>query len=189
MSDDTQSSGAGEIDALKWYVHGMVVVSVIGAGFVWWVQKQTKELTASVKAAESSLVEMSEGKHEVLAMLKAYKKNKEDEARDQPLTWFQAAWLRKGIPPNCIQPDAWKVPADISADGKYVEEKISLKFSSKSPMRREQIAGFLHEVEQSSSRLRVLTLRVVRAGREDALANDEWTGSCEIGYRYPFVKE
>lgn len=189
MSDEAPGGGEGEIDALKWYVYGMVAVSVIAAGIVWWFQKQTDALTASVRAAETALADMAEGKHEILEMLKAYKKNKEDEARDQPLTWFQAAWLRKGIPPNCIQPDAWKVPPDISPDGKYVEEKISLKFSSKQPMKREQIAQFLHEVEFSSTRLRVLTLRVVRAGRDEAMEKDEWTGTCDIGYRYPYVKE
>ena len=189
MSDGEARPGDGEIDALKWYVGGMIVASVLIAGGAWWFQKKATELRASVESAKRSLDEMAAGKHEILAMLAAYKRNKEDEARDEPLTWFQARWKEVGIPDLFIQPDAWKYPADISDDNKYVEEKISLKFSSKNPLKREQIGRFLHNVEHSSSRLRILSLRVVRAGKDEALAEDSWTGQCEVGYRYPNVKD
>lgn len=187
MSDDTPA--AGELDALKVFVYGMITVSVIGAGLVWWLGTKADELRATVDSAKSALPEMSKSKHEIEAMLGSYKRNKEDEARDQPLTWFQAVWKGAGISDNSIQLDAWKVPPDIGPDGSYKEEKIGIKFSNKNPLRRDQIGQFIHRVEQNSSRLRILSLRIRRYGKDETIANDEWTGECEIGYRYQYVRE
>jgi hypothetical protein len=189
MSEESASAHVGEIDALKWYVWGMVGVSVVASGFVWYYQKKTDELQRTVDVAKKSLGELAEGKHEISQMLGVYKKNREDQARDEPLTWFQSCWKAKGIEDKNVQLDAWKVPPDVGEDGTYYEEKIGLKFSSKNPLRREQIGQLLHEIESRSTRLRVLTLKVNRAGREETLAEDTWTGGCEIGYRYPKVKD
>lgn len=185
MTDETPAPG--DVDALKWYVYGMAIVSVAGAGIVWWIQDQATQLRSDVDRAKAALPELALAKGEIQAMLSAYKRNREDEARDQPLTWFQQRWKEKGIPDPSIQLGQWKNPPETSSDGSYVEEKIDLKFSNKNPLRREQIAQFLHHVEHSSTRLRILTLNVRRNGRDEALANDEWTGSCEVGYRYPNV--
>jgi len=189
VTDDSPSNDVGEIDALRWYVWGMVGVSVVAAGFIWWIQRQTETLRTTLNGATNALTEIADGKNEIAAMLAVYKRNKEDEARDQPLTWFQARWKTKGIEDNRVQLDAWKVPPDIGPDGSYVEEKIGLKFSSKNPMRRDQIGQLLHEIEFRSTRMRILTLQVRRAGREETLDKDEWTGQCEVGYRYPNVKD
>lgn len=187
MSDDAPAPG--EIDALKWYVWGMVAVSAVGGGYVWWLGKQTDELRARVEAAKKALPEIAEAKHEIGAMLGVYKKNKEDEARDSPLTWFQLCWKAHGIDNAQIQLDQWKDPPDVGPDGKYVEEKIGVTFSSRQPLRRDQIGRFIHEVEHRSTRLRVLTLQVRRSGRDDTLADDMWTGKCEVAYRYPKLNE
>jgi hypothetical protein len=188
VTDETPS-GAGEVDALKWYVYGMAGVSLVGAVAVWYLREEADKLRREVDIAQTALPELAVGKGEIQAMLAAYKRNREDEARDQPLTWFQQRWKEKGIPDPSIQLDAWKNPPETSSDGTYVEEKISIKFSNKNPLRREQVAQFLHHVEHSSTRLRILTLQVRRNGRDEALANDEWTGSCEVGYRYPNLRE
>lgn len=179
----------GEMDAVKVFVVGMAAVSAIGAGVVWWLHGEVETTEATVASARGALKEVAEGRYEVTQMLKAYRKNKEDEARDQPLTWFQSIWKSIGIPDNSIQPVAWKVPADIGPDGSYKEESISIKFSNKNPLTRAMVGQFLHRVEQSSSRLRVLSFSVRRSGRDETLAEDQWTGQCEIGYRYPFAKE
>lgn len=187
MSDDAPSGG--EIDALKVYVWGMVAVSVVAGGLVWWLRGRTDELTTTVKSARTALNDLARDKREIVAMLGAYRQNKEDEARNQPLTWFQSVWKGAGIPDNSIQLDAWKVPPDIGPDGSYKEEKIGVKFSNKNPLRRDLVGQFLHRVEHSSSRLRILTLQLRRAGRDDTLANDEWTGQCDVGYRYPNLRD
>src|SRR5262245_36162480 len=151
MSDEPASGGGGggEIDALRWYVWGMVAVSVVAGGFIWWFQKKSDVLKATLNTARSSLVELADGKHEIDQMLRVYKANKEDEARNQPLTWFQACWKKKGIDDKNVQLDAWKDPPDVGQDGSYYEEKIGLKFSSKNPLRRDQIGQLLHEIEHS----------------------------------------
>lgn len=189
MSDETSPGGGGEIDALKWYVWGMAGVSVVAAAFVWWYQRRTAEMEKTVETAKRSLLELAEGKHEIQQMLTVYKNNKEDQARDEPLTWFQSCWKSKGIEDRNVQLDAWKDPPDVGPDGTYYEEKIGLKFSSKNPLRRDQIGSLLHEIESRSTRLRILSLKINRAGREDTLADDTWTGGCEIGYRYAKTKD
>ncbi|MCE9635913.1 MAG: hypothetical protein K8T90_09425 [Planctomycetes bacterium] len=186
MSDDN-ATAPGEIDALKWYVWGMVIVSAVGGGFLWWNGKRTDTMRAQVESARKALPDIAEGKHEIRAMLDVYKKNKEDEARESPLTWFQLCWKAHGIDNAQIQLDQWKDPPDVGPDGKYVEEKIGMKFSSRTPLRRDQIGRLIHEIEHRSTRLRVLTLQVRRSGRDDTLGNDEWTGQCEVAYRYPKV--
>ena len=186
---DTSGPAPGEIDALKWYVWGMVAVSVVGGGYVWWIGKQTDALRVQIDVAKRTLPEVAASKHEIRAMLDVYKKNKEDEARESPLTWFQLCWKAHGIDNAQIQLDQWKDPPDVGPDGKYVEEKIGVTFSSRSALRRDQIGRFMHEIEHRSTRLRVLTLQVRRAGRDDTRANDEWTGKCEIAYRYPKLNE
>lgn len=183
------SSVPGEMDALKVYVIGMVAVSVLGAGAVWWFRGQTEEVRATVTSARGALTELAESRREIQGMLQAYTKNKEDEARDQPLTWFQNVWTTLGIQTTSLGLDPWKVPADTAPDGTYKEEKMGIKFLNKAPLRREQISRLMHRIEHSSSRLRVLTLRVFRAGRDDTLGDDSWAGQCEIGYRYPFARE
>lgn len=189
MNDEEAPAGVGEIDALKWYVHVMVIVSVLGAGGIWWLQKRTGEERASLVAARNSLEEVAVSRNEIHAMLAAFKKNKEDEARSDHLVWFQQRWKEKGIADAQISLGKWKMPPEISSDGKYVEEKIDLKFLGKNPLRREQIAQLLHGIESNSTRLRVLRMRVARVGREENLANDEWSGDCDIGYRYPHLGE
>lgn len=189
MSDGKSGGGGGEVDALKLYVWVMVIASVAGAGVTWWLARKTAALQKSIEAADEALPELADAKNQIQQMLEAFKKNKEDEARDQPLTWFQARWTAVGIQGPSIQPDAWKVPPDISQDGTYFEEKIGLKFSNRNPLRREQIARFAHEIERSSTRLRILRLELRRNGREDTIANDEWNGGCDVGYRYPRAKD
>ena len=186
MSDPTDS---GEIDALKVYVYGMFAVAAVGAGLVWWLNGKNDDLRATIRSAREALPELATSKREIQNMVKSYTKNKEDEARDQPLTWFQTRWKEVGIPDQGIQLDAWKVPPDIGPDGSYTEEKIGLKFSNKNPLRRDAIGQFLHRVELNSSRLRVLTLQVRRTGRDETISDDAWTGQCEIGYRYPRARE
>jgi len=188
VSDENESGGGGEIDALKWFIWGMLVVSVLGGGAIWWFQKQTTALRASIESTKGAMRELAASKGEIVAMVGAFKKNREDVARDQPLTWFSEIWKRKGIDNASMDPDKWKDPPEIAPDGSYVEEKYSIGFKRTNPLRREQIGQFLHDVEHSSSRLRILTLTVSRAGRDETIEQDEWTGKCEIGYRYPRVK-
>lgn len=189
MKDPDAPTPGAEMDVLKIYVWGMLGVTVIFAGLAWWWDRQEGELRRAVESARARLPELAQEKREVQAMLKVYKTNKEDEARRQPFTWFTTIWKRKGIPEVSVQLGAWKNPPEPGPDGSYLEEKIGVKFQQKNPLTRAQIGQFLHEVERSSTRLRVLELSVKRNGRDETIEEDAWNGDAVIGYRVPDVDD
>ena len=68
--------------------------------------------------------------------------------------------------------------------GNYHEHWIDLKFQTKAPLTRGQIGKFCHEIERASTRLRILELKVKRAGsRKEDFNEDQWSGSVRVGYR------
>jgi hypothetical protein len=185
---DAPSRGA-EMDVLKVYVWGMLGVTVVFAGLAWWWDAKEADLRKTVvHARETRLPQIAQAKRDIQGMLKVFKANKEDEARLQPLTWFSTIWKSQGINEASIQILAWKDPPEPGHDGSYVEEKITIKFLQRSPLRREQIGKFLHAIERSSTRLRVIEMRVQRAGRDESMSADEWYGEAVVGYRVPSVK-
>jgi hypothetical protein len=186
VKDDDAPAGAPEMDVLKVYVWGMAAVTLVFAGLAWWWGRQEDELGKILDTARAKLPQMAQQKREILGMLQVYKTNKEDEATKFPLTWFSTIWKRKAIPEVSLQLGTWK--GEVGSDGTYLEQKINVKFQAKNPLSRRQIGEFLHEIERSSTRLRVLDLTVKRSGKEDQLEVDEWTGDAWIGYRIPHVK-
>lgn len=189
MKDDSAPSRGAEMDVLRIYVWGMLAVTLVFGGLAWWWNGKEADLRKTVENAKAKVIpEAAQAKREIAGMLKVYTTNKEDEARRQPLTWFSTIWKAQGINETSIGLGAWKDPPEPGPDGSYVEEKIAIKFLQKAPLRREQIGKFLHAVERASTRLRVLELRVLRAGKDEAITDDAWYGEAVVGYRVPVVK-
>jgi hypothetical protein len=189
MSEEPASgAGSSESDVLKIYVYGMLTVTAVLIGVVYWLQRSTDGLRKEVGIASRGLTELAKQKRGVELMMGVYEKNKEDEARNQPLLWFDTIRKRKGIDVNSIGLGAWKDPPAEGPGGTSLEERYEIKFTSKGPLSKQKIVEFLHEVERSSARLRSIELSLNRAGKEDALEDDTWTGSTMIGYRRPKMK-
>jgi hypothetical protein len=172
-----------EMDVLKFYIWLMVVMTLALAGFFWKIWSDLDRTTTNLKVGQTSAKDFAERGAEIQAMLGVYKNSKEDEARDSPNTWFARVWSRRGINGLSIVPTTWKVPPDYNAKGKFSEERIDMGFNSKAPLTREQIAEFCHEIEKSSTRLRVIELEVRRA-EKDKFDSDEWAGKAIVGYRH-----
>ena len=148
---------------------------------VWFTNTQVEDTNKRIEFARNNLESFAETKQEVNAMLNVYTANKEDEARLQPLTWFSRVWQRKGITDQSIRPGAWQ--EKYNARGNFDENFIELKFDNKNPLSRKQIGEFCHEIERASTRLRLIELKLRRAGRKDSFEEDTWSGSVTVGYR------
>lgn len=193
MSGDAENAGGGggggESDVLKIYVYGMLAVTVVCCGVVWFVQKRTDDTRKQIASARTAMPKMAQEKRDVQALFSVFEKNKEDLARTEGIRFFTEIYRRKGIPDAAIQLGAWKNPPADGPDGRCLEERYDIKFSNRAPMTRQQIGAFMHEIERSSTRLRVLELSIQRNGKEEEQENDAWTGNCLIGYRRPKIKD
>lgn len=185
MKTEASRPGA-ELDVLKFYIWLMAVMTLALAGFFWHVWSQLESTKSNLRAGVAMKKQFERDQAEIQGMLSVYKNNKEDVARDAPMTWFSNVWNRCGINANSLQPGAWRVPPRLDARGKFYEEQIDMSIPPKSPLPREQIAKFCHEIEKASARLRVLELDVKRADK-DGLEKDDWSGKIFIGYRHARV--
>jgi len=188
MSDDTPGGG-DELDVLRLYVWGMGFLTV-ALGIVLYVMiGKADNVENRVKNGRAKLERIATAKSEIQGMLNVYKTNREDEARTKALTWFAAVWRSKGINDASIKYNEWDESPRRDASG-FLEENISFGFNARAPLTREKVAAFCHAVERKSSRLRVLELKLNRAGKKDQeLAGDEWYGKVMIGYRIPDVSQ
>jgi hypothetical protein len=180
VKNDTEAPG-DELDLIKVYIWVMVAMTVVLAGVVWFTSSQVDETRKDIEFARKNLQTFAETKQEIGAMLNVYTANKEDEARLQPLTWFSRVWQRKGINDQSIRPQAWQ--EKYNARGNFDENFIELKFDNKNPLTRKQIGELCHEIERASTRLRLIELKLRRAGRKDSFEDDSWSGSVVVGYR------
>jgi hypothetical protein len=184
MKDDA-SGPSSELDVLKFYIWLMAAMTVALGGFYWSVWNDHDAVSRNLDLGRKLMKDFETQSSEIQGMLKVHETNKEDAARDAPNSWFATVWRRKGIPDGSIQPGQWKVPARYDARGKFNEEQIDMQFLSKPQgLAREQIAEFCHEIEKSSTRLRVLELELHRVDKQN-LEKDEWAGKALIGYRHP----
>ena len=175
-----------EMDVLKFYIWLMLIMTLVLAGFLWKFWNDVEDTKASLALGQRL---MSEGKDtfpkmqtEIQGMLNVHKNNKEDDAREQPNTWFATVWRKRGINDASIIPGAWKSAA-YNAKGKFYEEQIEYGFNPKAPLPRQSIAEFCHEIEKSSTRMRVVELQVRRTDKEN-FDKDEWAGKVVVGYRH-----
>jgi hypothetical protein len=187
MSKPAPPVAEDELDLIKVYVWVMVAMTVVLAGVVWFTNSRLAETQKRIEFARDSLPVFAESKQEISAMLSVYTANKEDEAREQPMTWFPRVWGRKGIENASIKPGAWQ--EKFNARGGFDEDFIEMKFDNKNPLTRAQIGGFCHEIERESARLRIIQLKLRRAGKKDSFEEDEWTGSVTVGYRKARIRE
>ena len=172
-----------EMDLVKFYIWLFLVLTLALAGFFWITRNEIDATEKSLRQGQSWLKEFALQQAEIQGMLNVYKNNKEDVARDAPMTWFSTAWNRRGINGNSMQPGAWKVPPRYDARGKFSEETIDMSFNPKVPLPRQSIVEFCHEVEKSSTRLRILELDVRRTDK-DNFDKDEWAGKAVVAYRH-----
>lgn len=186
MTDDTR--GSDEIDVLRWYIYAMVVMTAALAGLYFFMRSRAEDAMRRVERGHEQLVDHAAAKVEILSMMKVYTTNKEDEARDSPLSWFANLWRKRGIPDASMKPGKWDETPRRDPDG-YEEENISHGFQASNPLTREQIMAFCHEVERASTRLRCIELNISRAGKKDDMESDAWSGKVTIGYRIPILKE
>jgi len=185
---DSDSQGPGdELDLIRVYIWVMVAMTLVLGGVVWFTNTQVEDAQKQIAYARRNLVPFSEKKQEINAMLSVYTANKEDEAREQPLTWFSRVWGRKGIEGSSVRPGAWQ--EKFNTRGGFDEDFIDLKFDNKHPLTRRQIGEFCHEIERTSARLRVIQLKLRRAGKKDAYEDDAWSGSVTVGYRKARINE
>ena len=185
MKTDTPAQG-DELDLIKVYIWVMLAMTVVLGGVVWLTHSQVAETRDRVEFARRNLAEFEQAKREIRAMLDVYTANKEDEARLQPLTWFSRGWKQKGIDDQSVRPQAWQ--EKYNARGNFDENFIELKFDNRNPLTRKQIGELCHEIERASTRLRLLELKLRRAGRKDDYEADEWHGSVTVGYRKARVR-
>ncbi len=178
-SDRPQS----EMDVLKFYVWLMLVMTVVLAGLFWYVWNELDATRTNLQVGQKAAKDFADQQAAIQGMMKVYTNNKEDAARDAPNSWFSAIWTRKGINTNSMQPGAWKFPPDYNAKGRYSEERIDMGFNAKAPLPRQSIVEFCHEIEKSSTRLRILELDITRVDKEN-FDKDEWSGKVTVGYRH-----
>ncbi len=179
-SEKTPAIG-DEIDLIKVYIWVMLFLTVALGGVLWYTVDKVQNTEKLVAAAEKNLEKFSTNKDEILAMLSVFESNKEDEARDRPNTWFSRVWQRVNIPEGSIRPEAWA--QKYYPRGNFDEERITLKFENKKPLSRKDIGRFCHEVEHASTRLRIIELKLRRAGKKDEYKPKEWWGEVTVGYR------
>jgi hypothetical protein len=188
VKDDSRPQA--EMDVLKFYIWLMVVMTVALGGLLWKQWTDLESVQKNLDLGQKTMNDKEKGfgvmQSEIKGMLSVYKTNKEDIARDSPQTWFSSAWRRCAIPDASIQLGAWKVPPRSDVKGKYYEEQIDVIFSQKAPLPRQKIAQFCHEIEKSSTRLRIIELEVKRTDRE-TIERDEWAGKVLVGYRHSRV--
>jgi hypothetical protein len=187
MSKSDTPAASDELDLIKVYIWVMVAMTVVLGGVVWFTNSQVSETQKRIEFARTNLEPFAESKQEINAMLSVYTANKEDEAREQPLTWFSRVWGRKGIEKSSIRPGAWQ--EKFNARGGFDEDFIELKFDNKNPLTRSQIGGFCHEIERERARLRIIQLKMRRAGKKDSYEDDAWSGSVTVGYRKARINE
>ena len=174
---------ASEMDVLKFYIWLMVVMTLALGGFFWHVWSKLEATRANLQQGSNMVKEFEQEQAEIQSMLHVYGANKEDVARDSPFTWFSNVWNRCGINANSLTPGSWRVPPRLDNKGKFYEESIDMTINTKTPLNREIVAKFCHEIEKSSTRLRLLELKINRADK-DGLEKDEWAGKITIGYRH-----
>jgi hypothetical protein len=184
MKDDADRPRS-EMDVLKFYIWLMLVMTVALAVFFWIVSSDLDDTRKNLQQGQTWTKEFADEASEIQAMLNVHATNKEDAARDNPLSWFANVWRSRGINDQSIVPQAWAVPprSDTKGSMRYYEENIDVQFNSRAPLTRQQIAEFCHEVEKRSTRLRILELDVRRVDR-DTFDKDAWTGKAKIGYRH-----
>jgi hypothetical protein len=172
------------MDFLKFYIWLMVVLTLVLAGIFWWlVWMRLDDVQRNLAQGNAWKNDFAQMQSEIQAMLNVHKQNKEDIARDAPQTWFSTIWRRKGINDAAMVLGTWKNPPTFNAKGRYYEEQIDVNFTGKPPLPRQSIAEFCHEVEKSSTRLRIIELKIHRANH-DNFDGDEWGGKATIGYRH-----
>ena len=187
MSQPDAPGIGDELDLIKVYIWVMVAMTIVLGGVVWFTNSQVEDAQDQIRYARKNLEPFSEKKQEINAMLSVYTANKEDEAREQPLTWFSRLWGRKGIEKGSIGPGAWQ--EKYNTRGGFEEDFIQLKFNNKRPLTRRQIGEFCHEIERESARLRIIQLKLRRAGKKDAFEDDAWSGTVTVGYRKARINE
>lgn len=180
---DTEARPPAEMDVLKFYIWLMVVMTLALGGFYWKVWSDVDATQTNLRQGQTWKKDFETMQAEIQGMLNVHRNNKEDIARDAPQTWFSSIWRRRGINDASMQPGAWKVPPSFNARGKYYEEQIDMSFNSKSPLPRQSIAEFCHEIEKSSTRLRIIELDIRRTDK-DNYEKDEWAGKVTVGYRH-----
>jgi len=180
---DEADRPTSEMDVLKFYIWLMVVMTLALGGFFWHVWSKLEATKANLQQGANLVKDFEQQQAEIQNMLHVYGTNKEDVARDSPMTWFSNIWNRCGINANNLQPGVWKVPPRFDAKSKFYEEQIDMTVNAKTPLSREVVAKFCHEIEKSSTRLRILELNINRADK-DGLEKDDWAGKISIGYRH-----
>ena len=180
MKDET-GPAKNELDVLKYFIWLMLVMT-LALGVVYWIVRNELQATrANVQSGDAARKEFAQIESEIQSMLNVYRTNKEDIARDSPGVWFSNTWRRRGIPDTSMSPGSWK--SDFNVRGKFYEERIEMAFNPKAPLSRQSIAEFCHEIEKSSTRLRVMELDIRRTNKDD-FDKDEWAGKATIGYRH-----
>jgi hypothetical protein len=180
---DVAARPQSEMDVLKFYIWLMLVMTLAAAGLFWKVWSDLGSVNRNIAQGTAWTTTFAQEKRDIKGMLDVYKTNKENEARDAPLTWFTTIWRKCGIPDASIAIKTWIKP-NYDSKLKCVEERIEIQFPNKAPLERRLIAQFCHAVEAASTRLRVIELEVHRADKED-LEKDAWYGKAIIGYRHP----
>jgi hypothetical protein len=180
---DAAERPQSEVDVLKFYIWLMVVMTLAVAVLLWKFWSDVDGLQKSLQQGTTMKKTFERLEGQIQGRIGVYRGNKEDIARDAPETWFAMIWRRRGINDASMRLGAWKKPATYVAKGKYVEEQIEMNFDPKAPLPRQSIAEFCHEVEKSSTSLRVIQLEIRRTSKED-YDKDEWSGKSMIGYRH-----
>jgi hypothetical protein len=181
MKDAAERPGS-EMDVLKFYIWLMLVMTLALLGFYWSVWNDVDTVRRSIAQGQAWKKEFAKNEAEIGQMLKVYETNNEEQAREAPETWFSTIWRSRGINDASVGMGPWKLPPRFDAKGKYYEEQIDMKFNPKSPLARQSILEFLHKIESSSTRLRVIELDVRRADKD--AYDDKWAGGATIGYRH-----
>ena len=180
---DLAARPQSEMDVLKFYIWLMVVMTLALLGALWYATGELDRTRMNLRQGATWKKEFEQQQAEIVAMLNVYEGNKEDIARDSPLTWFGAIWTRRGITNNNMVPGAWRPQPTYNAKGKFFEESIDMGVNAKAPLARQSIVDFCYDIEKSSTRLRILELEVRRTDK-DNFDKDEWAGKVTIGYRH-----
>lgn len=191
MKDET-ARPQSEMDVLKFFIWLMLVMTVALGVFIWLIWRDLDATRRNLQQGTAWLKDFQQNASEIQSMMVVHKNNKEDEARSAPNTWFSTIWRRYGIQDFTILSRAWIVPPYRDPRGRFVEERIDMDFPQKptqgSPLPKQSIVEFLHGIEKSSTRQRVIELDLRRVDK-DNFDTDAWAGKAMVGYRYVGAKE
>ena len=168
-----------DADPIRLYIYAMSGVVVLLGAFlvylVWTKRAYEREIPKAMKDSEKLVATIKE------VTANRAKANQEKFKPEIAVSFFYDQAREAGIPQDQID---YRPNPERKAQG-YVETPFTVNI--KTPIRREQLARFLYNVETNSGLVRASDITMTIPGRADDLA-DEWDVRLTFAYRQAAVR-